>query len=74
MNDELLGVINAIDIELERAKHLTDLARLLHTASEDFFPHALLLLDMVGEGVGRMETHMRDLTALLESSQGGSDP
>jgi hypothetical protein len=74
MNDELREMINAMDIELERAKHLTDLARLLHMASKDFFPHTLLLLDMIGEGVGRMETHMRDLTALLDSLQEEGNP
>jgi hypothetical protein len=67
MDERMLCLINAVDAELHRAKRLTELAFLLQTASHEYFERVVLLLEITGESVQRLQMHSVNLAAQLRS-------
>ena len=69
MNTEVIDLINDIDEDLSTLKVLAGLAPLLDGQPE-YFPHAVLILQLSGEISDRMETRMSNLVSQLRSQEG----
>lgn len=61
----IMDLVNAIDESLATAKHLAELAPAIDDGSEQYFSHAIELLNLIAREVGHVEKLMSQLSACL---------
>jgi hypothetical protein len=72
LHEHLLNVLNSMDSDIERAKHLAELYPLLDDAGVTYRRHTIVVLELIDECLGRLNGSMVTLTSQLRAPSGNT--
>jgi hypothetical protein len=67
LDERILDVLDSINSDIERAKHLAELYPLLDEGGANYRPHTIMVLELINECLGRVHGSIVTLTAQLRA-------